>query len=96
MSKNAKYLICYDIRDPRRLRQVHKCVCNYAAALQLSVFYGELSAQELDQMVNDLENLIDNRCDDIRIYRVPSITKAALIGNNAIGKVMTDSLLLVS
>lgn len=33
------YLVCYDIRNPRRLQRVHKVLKGYGEAWQLSVFF---------------------------------------------------------
>jgi CRISPR-associated protein Cas2 len=38
------YLVCYDIRDPKRLRRTHKLVKAYGEAWQYSVFYCTLKA----------------------------------------------------
>lgn len=42
-----RYLVAYDIRDPARLRSVHKNVKGYGYALQYSVWICDLDRQEL-------------------------------------------------
>lgn len=87
MAHLNNYLICYDIREPKRLKQVHKCACTYAMAIQRSVFYARLRAPELDDLIRELESLIDNRVDDIRIYNVAPIQQAVILGTNRTGVV---------
>jgi CRISPR-associated protein Cas2 len=45
--KRARYLIAYDIRDPKRLRDVHKVMVGHGSPLQYSVFICDLSYAEL-------------------------------------------------
>lgn len=42
-----RYLVAYDIRDPRRLYRVHKTVCGFGSRLQYSVFVCDLTVGEL-------------------------------------------------
>lgn len=43
----TRYVVSYDISDPRRLRRVHKTVKDFGWALQYSVFICDLDAIEL-------------------------------------------------
>ena len=43
----TRYLVSYDISDPKRLRQVHKTVKNFGWAMQYSVFICDLDAVEM-------------------------------------------------
>ncbi|MGH3321467.1 MAG: CRISPR-associated endonuclease Cas2 [Nocardioidaceae bacterium] len=45
-----RYLSCYDIRNPKRLRQVHKLMQGYGYALQYSVFICDLTGMECVRM----------------------------------------------
>ncbi len=38
-----RYLVCYDIRDPARLRRTHKTVLGFGHHLQYSVYVCDLS-----------------------------------------------------
>jgi CRISPR-associated endonuclease Cas2 len=75
---------------------VHKQVSEYAQAVQYSVFYAELTAQKLDDIQGTLISIIDERCDDIRIYRVNSIHKSILIGRNCMGNVLGEDVQIFS
>jgi CRISPR-associated protein Cas2 len=48
------YIICYDIADPKRWRQVYKRMCGIGDPLQYSVFRCELTAIELQIFKDDV------------------------------------------
>ena len=64
MNKHTPLLLCYDIRDPKRLQRVHNCVKKVGLALQYSVFYLEMSNADVTQLLNRLSNIIDDSRDD--------------------------------
>lgn len=68
----ADYLVCYDIREPRRLRRVHRCMREWGTPIQYSVFLCRLSAGMRTRMVRELRERIDERVDDVRIYTIQS------------------------
>ncbi len=74
------YLICYDIRDSKRLQKVHKLACKYASPVQYSVFYAEMTEQTIESLITEMESRIDDRVDDVRIYGVEGLSKAVMIG----------------
>lgn len=78
----AEWLICYDIRDRRRLTRVHRCCCRYAMPLQLSVFAARLSEQRLQNLLEQLEQLIDPDEDDIRVYPIADLNDSILFGTS--------------
>lgn len=45
MSRN-RYVVCYDVREPKRLRRMHRTMLGYGNPLQYSVFVCDLSATE--------------------------------------------------
>ncbi len=49
-----RYLVAYDIRHQKRLRQVHKTMKAYGWAMQYSVFICDLDFIELVEMRTDL------------------------------------------
>ena len=71
----CKYLVCYDISEPRRLQRVHRYVSNEAEFLQKSVYKLSADNREFEKFVVSLENIINSKTDDVRIYPLsPSIT----------------------
>lgn len=61
------YLVTYDIRDPKRLRRVHRLMKAYGEPWQLSVFYCVLKSIERARLENELRELIHNRLDQVLI-----------------------------
>ena len=64
------YIVCYDISDDRRLRQVYKTMRGFGDHIQLSVFRCELSLRERVEMIAALVPLIDADVDQILIVDV--------------------------
>ena len=81
MATRVRYLISYDIREPRRLLRVMRRVRQQAIPVQYSVYYAELYAHELNQLVAGLEALIEPKIDDVRIYAIGSLKEAIYIGS---------------
>lgn len=61
------YLVCYDIRDPKRLRRVHKVMKGYGEAWQYSIFFCVLKEIDRVRMQSDLEEQMNLRNDQILI-----------------------------
>jgi CRISPR-associated protein Cas2 len=79
MSHSKKYLICYDIRDPKRLQKVHRTVRDFGTAVQFSVFEAELKQAELCDLKQRLEKLIDAAQDSVSFYPLtPAYQKISL------------------
>ena len=70
MSRN--FIICYDIRHPRRLQRVYRAVLKHAAPIEYSVFILEGSGKEAMQCMAEASLLIDPTEDDLRCYPLPS------------------------
>lgn len=49
------YLICYDIRAPKRWRRVFKLLKGYGMSLQYSIFRCRLNQRQLERMRWELE-----------------------------------------
>ena len=60
-----RYLVCYDISDPKRLNKVHRKMKGYGDALQYSVFCCDLTASEKTILQGELHTLINHREDQI-------------------------------
>ena len=73
-SRPVPWLICYDIADPGRLRDVHKEVRRYATPFQYSVFRTTATRREVVARLDVLADAIDPRSDDVRAY--PLLTNA--------------------
>lgn len=62
------YLICYDITEPKRWRQVYKLMVGHGDWLQYSVFRCELSGRELATLIGRLSALIKHDEDQILFF----------------------------
>jgi CRISPR-associated protein Cas2 len=69
--KSILHLLAYDIADPRRLVRVHRTVRNVGVPLQYSVFLVPGTAAEIDRLLVEIDDIIDPRQDDIRVYPLP-------------------------
>ncbi|NWF52863.1 MAG: CRISPR-associated endonuclease Cas2 [Nitrospirae bacterium] len=76
----SNYLVCYDIRDPRRLTRVFNLMKGKGVHLQYSVFHCSLTWQKLIELKEKLRWIIDEKKDDVRIYPLPSEEKVIIMG----------------
>jgi CRISPR-associated protein Cas2 len=61
----STYIICYDIRDDKRLRKVYKTMRNWGDHLQYSVFECQLTPRDLIQCRMELSEIIHHDLDQI-------------------------------
>jgi len=59
------YIVCYDICDPKRLREVFKTMRGWGDHLQLSVFECRLTRTELVTLKSELAEIINYREDQV-------------------------------
>ncbi len=77
----ANYLVCYDIRDDRRLRRIFNLTKGHGLHLQYSVFYCRFTWPELQRFKSRLSKMIDRKKDDIRIYPLPDRPQVIVMGS---------------
>ena len=58
MEQKQWYVICYDITEPRRWRQVFKRLHGYGRPLQLSIFRCRLTARQAERLRWELESIL--------------------------------------
>lgn len=66
------YLVCYDVRDPKRLRLVHKLLRGYGEHWQFSVFFCVLKDIDRVRMEEDLKQVINQREDNVLVVDLGS------------------------
>jgi CRISPR-associated protein Cas2 len=66
------YLVCYDIRDPKRWRQVFKIMKGHGEHWQLSVFFCVLKAIDRVRMQTQLEEAMNLKEDQTMIIDLGS------------------------
>jgi CRISPR-associated protein Cas2 len=74
------WLVAYDIREPRRLRRLHRCLKCEGAAVQYSAFCVEAGDERMARLLQRVAGLIDMRADDVRAYHVPTHCRVWAIG----------------
>lgn len=65
--QRIRYLIAYDIRNPKRLRQVAAVVKGYGTRLQYSLFICDLDLGELTCLRFDLREVMNSSVDSVAI-----------------------------
>ncbi len=81
-----RYIVAYDVSDPKRLRQVHKKMKGYGDALQYSVFQCDLSDVQKLRMVEALTELINHVEDRVLIVDVGPAVGRARVAYEYIGR----------
>jgi len=74
------WLVAYDIRDPKRLRSVHRTLRKQGIATQYSLFTLLADDAGLDELFAQLASLIDPRRDDVRAYAIPARARVWSLG----------------
>jgi CRISPR-associated protein Cas2 len=66
----TRYIVSYDICDPKRLRLVHKVMLGYGEPLQYSVFCCDLSKSARITLISDLSAIVDHREDQVMLIDI--------------------------
>jgi CRISPR-associated protein Cas2 len=61
----TSYLVCYDICDAKRLRQVHRVMRGFGDHLQYSVFECQLTPMDLVRCRSELSEIIHHEQDQV-------------------------------
>lgn len=78
------WLISYDIANPRRLRRLHRFLVRRALPVQYSVFYYEGSPAAMGRLMQQIEDLINPKQDDVRGYQLPEKLNVTTLGRGSI------------
>ena len=81
-----RFVVSYDVADPKRLRLVYRKMRGFGDVLQFSVFLCELSPKELAIMNNDLSELINHNEDRVMIIDVGPATGRGSAAITTLGK----------
>jgi len=90
-SHSTKYLVCYDICDPKRLRRVHRVIRDWGVPIQFSIFELELRPEQLQSLMNELNAMINLEEDKIMFYRLSPEQDRICLGV----EVQTEDLLFI-
>ncbi|MGR9108435.1 MAG: CRISPR-associated endonuclease Cas2 [Gammaproteobacteria bacterium] len=83
------YVVCYDIRDARRLRRVANEMENFGTRVLKSVFECHLGEADLKTLKEQLLRWIETDHDQVRIYPVCTKDKPGILLDGP-GQVSTD------
>ena len=87
----TKYLLCYDICDPKRLRRVHRLVRDWGVPIQFSMFEIEVNSGQLESLIVQLTDLMNPDEDKVMFYRLNPKQARICLGI----EVQTEDLLFV-
>lgn len=79
------YLVCYDIRDPKRLRRIHKLMKAYGEPWQYSVFSCTLKAIDRVRLETALREIMHMREDQVLIIDLGGNEDAARESSTFLG-----------
>lgn len=85
------YLVCYDIRDPKRLRRVHKTMKGYGEPWQYSVFFCVLKDIDRVRMQSDLEEHMNLRVDQALIIDMGSDEAGSRDATTTVGQALPST-----
>jgi CRISPR-associated protein Cas2 len=67
MAGRKRYLVCYDIRDPTRLRRVHKTMKRFGWSMQYSVFVCDLDDREIYDLRGAIGSVMKHDVDSVAL-----------------------------
>lgn len=85
------YVVCYDIREPKRLRRVHKLMKAFGEAWQYSVFYCTLKAIDRVRMENALREILNLKQDQVLILDLGANEEVARESSTFMGPGMPEA-----
>ena len=80
------YLVCYDIRERKRLRRVHKVLKGYGESWQYSVFFCVLKEIDRVRLQSDLEEQMNLKEDQAMILDLGADEKKAREAATVLGQ----------
>lgn len=92
------YLVCYDVRNDKRLRRIHKLMKAYGEPWQYSVFYCTLKAIDLVRLENAACEILNLKEDQLLIVDLGSNEEAARDSVTVLGTPLLeqhDSMLII-
>jgi CRISPR-associated protein Cas2 len=85
------YLVCYDVREDRRLRRIHKLMKAYGEPWQYSVFYCTLKAIDRVRLENDAREILNLREDQLLIVDLGANEDAARQSATVLGPSLPEA-----
>ncbi|PIQ10823.1 MAG: CRISPR-associated endonuclease Cas2 [Ignavibacteriales bacterium CG18_big_fil_WC_8_21_14_2_50_31_20] len=79
------YIVTYDIKSPKRLPKALKTCRKFLFWVQKSVFEGELTKTQFNDLKNQLTKVIDKKVDMVLFYEIRNtdVVNKNILGNEA-------------
>lgn len=74
------YLVAYDVRSPKRLRQVHQVLKDFACGGQKSAFECYLTLAERKELISRVQQCMDTSNDALLVIRLADRDSVATFG----------------
>lgn len=84
------FLVCYDVRDDKRLRRMHKLMKAYGEPWQYSVFYCTLKAIDRVRLENEARQILNLKVDQLLIVDLGSNEDAAREATAVLGQSLPE------
>ena len=82
------YLVCYDICDEKRLRQVFKIMKSYGEHWQYSIFFCVLKPIDRVRMQGDLEDVMNLKQDQVLVIDLGENQDTARAATTVLGQAL--------
>ena len=79
---NARWIVTYDIADPRRLSRLFRYLKKQGVPVQYSVFLVNASAAKMARLIAQIATMIDPCADDVRAYCLPENLWQVTLGHS--------------
>ena len=83
--ERVRYLVCYDVAHPQRLRRTARILEEYGYRLQLSVFECLLDRQRLAELRSKLQGVLHHEEDQVLFVSLGQAAQDASLVIEAIG-----------
>ena len=84
------YLVCYDVRDPKRLRRTHTLMKAHGEPWQYSVFYCTLKRIDRVRLENELRDILNLKEGQVLIVDLGSNEDAARQAATVLGPALPE------
>ena len=71
LHSSARWLVTYDMADPKRLGRLFKFLKKQGVPVQYSAFLVQASAAKMGSLIVRIAKMVDPDADDVRAYRLP-------------------------
>jgi CRISPR-associated protein Cas2 len=86
------YLVCYDIRHPKRLRRVHKICKGFGEPWQFSIFFCVLKPIDRVRLQAELEEVLNLKEDQVLLIDLGQNEDTARTAAVALGQSLDEPL----